>query len=110
MQLKMRGLEEHLNRELMLHGQRLEVIDSSTKAALLKHGEKYQAACELGTRTLLLEKAVKWLLEVGLTREKSSPPPVSRSLSAEMPVPQGAAETVPWPPPPSYGLQRMFSA
>lgn len=88
-----------------LQGQRLEVIDSSTKAAIMKLGEKYQAACELGTRTLLLEKAVKWLLEVGshdrgmngeplspgvrlagTPRAAGSAPPVRRMVSVNPPM------------------------
>jgi hypothetical protein len=45
---------------VQLQGQQLEGIDSSTKAAIAKLGE---ADCELGNRALLLEKAVKVLLE-----------------------------------------------
>lgn len=119
MQLKLRdlevqtnALEERLNRDLLIQGQRLEVIDSSTKSALVKHSEKYQAACELGTRTLLLEKAVKWLLEVGVGRPSDATilpptaPSVSRSVSSERRLP-GAAESVSLPP--QFKLQRMYS-
>jgi hypothetical protein len=55
---------------MQLQTQRIEAIDGSAKESILRLSEKYQAACELGTRTLLLEKAVKWLLEVGMRTER----------------------------------------
>jgi len=106
-QLRVREFEESVNRELVHQSQRLEVIDSSTKAALLKQGEKYQAACELGTRTLLLEKAVKWLLEVGMSRQRDGSPPADVQALREDGAMPGGFDSTGLPP---FALQRLMSS